>query len=328
MPRSLVGVLRRNLRAALAENDLESAEALLTQLEEEDPVSVDSRGLRLEYLQQAGRLDEAGVLADQLRTLFPGSARIHFLAGRTAYRRRQYVDAVRSFREAGELRPRWAASRWLGKALSQLGHLDEAEAILLGLLPAHPVVHGDLAWVYERRGDNERALEAVEAHLRHFPDDEFHAAQRLKLKGVALSAEELDAEVDDLEDLGEEVPPEIVPTYVRRLLETGRGADARRFVEARRDELPPATLLSVAWAAHKLSAFDLALGLFITCVPDQLGNPKFVAAAARAARACNRTDELAARYRECAASDPRGFGLAKRLEKGGAGAASSSEPSA
>ncbi len=308
-------VLRLNLKAALYARDLEAADGLLDRLKREDPLALASRGLELEYLLLRERLDEAQALAAQLIQLFPASARIHYLAGRVAYGRRDYRAAVRAFGEANDLHPHWRARRWLGKASSQLGQLDEAEATLLALVADHPLVHRDLAWVYERRDDAARALHHANAYLELHPDDSFVKAQRMRLMGRTLDTEELIDEVETLEDLGEAVPREILPTYVERLLASGRGADARRFVASRCQDLPARELVAVAWAGYHLQAYDLALELFLRVLSECAGDVKFLAAIESAAIKCRRVAELVEHYTELGTCYPRLYGRCKRLRK-------------
>lgn len=240
---------------------------------------------------------------------------MHYLAGRLAYRRRDYEVAARAFHQAQELHPHWRARRWLGKSLSQLGRLEEAEATLLALLAEHPEVHLDLAWVYERREQPERAIKQVDAHLERCPDDDFAKAQRLRLKSRSLAPEDLIEEIQTLDDLGEDIPQDVLGTYVQRLLESGQGAAARSCVESRQERLDPRTALSVAWVCYRLKAYDLALGLFLRVVPQRLGDVKLLGALEAAAIRCHRVQEVIERYQPYLESEPRLYGRTRRLEK-------------
>lgn len=124
MPDDLKAVLRRNCAAALRRGDAVDAEALLERLRAEDPLSVETRGLELEWLLRRGRLEEAGPLAAQLVELFPASAQVRFLAGWLAYRQRRYDRAIAEFEESDRLQPHGHTRRMRGKALTQAGRLS------------------------------------------------------------------------------------------------------------------------------------------------------------------------------------------------------------
>jgi predicted Zn-dependent protease len=74
------------MRRALSEGRLPDAEDVLTRLKQEDPLSQETRGFELELHLAANRLAEAKELGRQLRRLFPQSARIFYLSGKSAYR--------------------------------------------------------------------------------------------------------------------------------------------------------------------------------------------------------------------------------------------------
>lgn len=308
-------MLRRNLKAAIRSGARRDAADLLERLREEDPLSIETRGLELDFLLLCQHRDEARTLAGQLLRLHPASARVHYLAGRSAYLDRDYATAASRFREADRIHPHDTARRWLGKSLSQVGELAEAESVLTALVASHPPVHRDLAWVYERMEDTEQALHHVKAHLAHYPGDPLASAQRLRLQSRRLGAGELLEEVEALEELGEEVPAELAETYVRRLLETGNGPAARRFVEESTEGMPARELASIAWTCYRLKAFDLALGLFHRILPERLEDVKLLSAIENAAKKCERVPELLERYEVLAREQPKLFGRGKRLAK-------------
>ena len=124
MERPLLKVIHRNLAQALRNEQLEEAQQLLSQLQEEDPLSVETRGRELELTLKRGAVEEAATLARQLLTLFPDSGRIHFLAGKIAYRQKRYPVAISHFRESERIYPHWHSRMWLGKALTQTGALE------------------------------------------------------------------------------------------------------------------------------------------------------------------------------------------------------------
>lgn len=308
-------VLRRNLERALYGGRMEEAEALLARLEAEAPLAAETQVLRLEYLVRAGRVDDAKPLAEQVERLHGGSARGLFWCGRRAYSARAYADAERLFAESGRVHEHWSSHRWRGKAQTQLGRYDDAEALLIRL--AHkPPVQLDLAWLYERRGDLERALDHVTRALEHDPDNAFANLQRTRLRARVVGPEALVEDAELLEALGDPLPSETLADYVDALLRTGRPDAARRIFRARIPEVDARTATSMAWAAHKLHAFDLSYEGFTRVVRANLNDPKFFGALGRAARMCGRLEELAELYERLAPDAPKLYGQAKRLRRG------------
>jgi tetratricopeptide (TPR) repeat protein len=312
---ALIRVLRRNLKRSLGQRQIGAAEALLAQLEAEDPLSVETRGSRLEVLMATQRWPEAQVLAEQLLQLFPSSARIHYLAARLFYFQKHYALALQHFTEADRLHPHWSLTRWRGKTQTQRGDYEAAEALLVGLVREHPEVGRDLAWLYERRGEPERALFCLEEYLAVRPGDSSAQAQRLRLRATAAAPEDLLQEVEELHELGEEIAPEMLPTYIQRLLETGRAADARRVVDERLAQWAPETAARVAWVCHRLQAYDLSLRLFLAGLPSHHRDYKYLSALESAARHCRRSDEVARAYRALAAHNPALHGRIRTLER-------------
>lgn len=311
---SFVDVLRRQTTQALYEGRLDAAEDLVQRLEDEDPLSVSTRGLRLELLLRAGRVDEAEPLARQLLELFPGSARVHWLAARLASERRDWAAAERHARESDALHPHWRSRHLLGRALVSLGRFEEGEAVLRSLLPERVVVHRDLAWLFERRGQHAQAVSELERLLAAYPDDESARAQKLRLEARLVAPAELVDEVEELMELGEDVAPELVPEYVRTLLETGAGARARAFVGEHAAEWSPLVAAKCAWNAYRLQAWDLACELFVRALPARR-DPKTLSALEAAAKRSARVEMLIAAYQELAQQDPKLFGRIRSLQR-------------
>jgi len=308
-------VLQRNLRQALREGRLEEAALLLERLRREAPLELPTRGLELEYLLAAGRLEEAHALAEQLVTLFPTSARVFFLAGRTAYTRREYGRALELFEEAGRLAPHWRIRHWMGKTLTQLGRLDEAEPLLLDLVAEHPFAAPSLAWLHERRGDPDAAIGVLEPYLEDHPGDRFAAAQLERLRARSLGPERLQEEVETLRELGEEVPPQLLAEHVEGLLRTGQGPRVRELVASVRATLEPRTALRIAWICHRNGLPDLACSLFLEQLPSRLADVKLLAALEKDARLAGRTEDLVEAYRELASRRPQLWSRIRRLSK-------------
>ncbi len=312
---AVIKVLRSNLKRALRSGQLAETESLLEQLKDEDPLSVETRGLELETLIAARRWLDATKLAAQLSELFPASARIRYLIARVHYHNKDYPRALEQFAESERIHPHWVSRRWLGKTHTQLGHYQEAEASLIDLCAEHPQVRLDLAWLYERRDDPQRALHHLEDYLRFRPDDAFARAQRLRLRANLLSADELLAEVDTLRDLEEAVPSELLPTYVKRLLETGQGAAARQFIEHQHAQWDERTCASIAWECHRLQAYDVALRLFLRGLTAFHRDFKYLSALESAALRCRRVEEVITAYETFAADNKRLYGRGRALQK-------------
>ncbi len=309
----LIVVLQRNLRRALRERRIEEYEDILTRLREEDPLSVETRGLELECLVSARSQEAAAKLADQLVTLFPDSARIQYLAGRAAYLAKQYPLAATRFTESQGLHPSWLTRQWLGKTHTQSGAFDKAEALLLPLLEDHPWVARDLAWLYERMDRPQEALRYLDQFLKAYPDDELARTQQLRLSSRVLSPAELVDEVETLEALDETVPPQVFATYIERLLETGQGGQARQIVEQRLANLDIPTTRQLAWNCYRRQAFDLALSLFLRALPEYSRDFKYLNALEKCARQCQQVDLVIQHYEQLADQDKRFHGRIRSL---------------
>jgi len=312
---ALVRALVRNFGQALRRADLSAAREVLQRLQHEEPVSLETRGSELELLIAEARLSEAETLAAQLVAQHPGSARIHALAGELAYRRKLYAKAIEHFGEAERLHPHWRLRLWLGRAQTQNGDYAAAERLLLDVARDHKQARIALAWLYERRGERQRAIRELEDYVVRFPDESYAQAQLLRLRASVASPEDLVEEVATLRELGEEIAPEMLPAYIQGLLETGRGADARRFVDENLAAWNPTTAGRVAWAAYRLQAYDLALRLFLAGLPAGHQDFKYLAALEAAARHCHREADIIAAYRPLAASNPNLFGRIRVLAR-------------
>jgi tetratricopeptide (TPR) repeat protein len=315
MEQKLAVALRRNLGEALSRGDLDDARAVLRRLEAEDPLSAETRGLRLEYLVRTGALDDARRLAEQLVVAFPTSPGVLYWAGRAAFLGKDYEEAARLLREAHAARPHPLAEQWLAKAATNLGRFEEAEPILVRLAERSPRARLDLAWLYERKGEDERALRSVELYLAAYPDHDLAKEQRQRLRARLADPDELLGEVAMLADLGEDVPAEILPEAVERLFAAGRAAEARALVQGWAPRLEPRLALRTAWAAHRLAAYDLSYDLFVRALPSRPRDFKLLGALEKAARTIGRTPDLAAVYESLLAAAPALHGRLARLRR-------------
>ena len=309
-------VLRRNLSGALGRGDCAASAELLEKLREEAPLAIETRGLQLEHLVRCGSAADGRRLSRQLLELYPASPRVLFWSGRAAYRDQAYHEAEELFRESGRIARYWGSERWLGKTLTQAGAFDEAQALLVRLARDHPSCLTDLAWLHERKGDCDRALRCIEDYLAEHPENEYAQQQRLRLKARTMETHELLCEVEELDGLGEDIPQELLPEYVDRLLRSGQGERARELVQKELPRLTQRTLRDLAWTVHRLQLYDLSLELFLEVLPGQCTNLKLLAALEKAARSCQRVGEVIAAY-ECNAPEAGNlYGRMVRLRKG------------
>jgi tetratricopeptide (TPR) repeat protein len=307
--------LKRTFLSALDRGDLDGARAILERLEAKDPLSAETRGLRLRYLLRKGAREEASRLAEQLLKTFPASPGILFWCGKAAYLNKDYKYAVRLFRESFRLEPHPSAEQALGNALTNLGVYDEAEPILRRLSERWPKVLLDLAWLHERRGDFDQALRAVESYRESFPDNEFAKEKERRLRAKRADGEDLIEEIETLVDLGEEIPAEILPEAFERLSAAGRGDEARELVRRQAADLEPRRAIDIGWAAHRLAAYDVSYELFVEAFPSQPRNFKLLGALEKAARLTGRLEDLAKRYKAAAEANPGFHGRLKRVRR-------------
>ena len=315
MQQSFKAVLRRNLAQALGGGDFEQAALLLERLKEEDPLSVETRGMELEYLLRSGRVAEARVLAEGLLKLFPRSPRILYLAGRVAYGAKQYGVAEERIRESHSIHPHWRSLWLLGKTLTQQGKFDEAESVLESLLPEHSECYLDLAWLWERRQDYGRSLDAVEAYLRHYPQNTFAQAQRLRLRARALDPQELVEEAEALLGLGEQLPEPVLPQYCEALFRTGQRSRVEQLVGEGRGGFSVRLAASVGWSCYRFAAYELALELFVDAFEANRGNVKFLSALELAGTRSGRLPELVSLYEAHASQAKHLYGRLHNLRR-------------
>lgn len=308
-----MSLLRRNLARALRERRTQDAHHLLDQLRNQDPLAIETRGSELELSLLEGRLDEADKLARQLLEQFPASARVHLLAGQLAYRRRAYTLAAELFTESDRLSPHLATRHWLGKALTQAGKLNEAEAILVPLAEEYLSARTDLAWLYERMERLDSAIEILQDVLRDNPANVWVEEQIQRLRARTLPPDRVQEELESLIEHGERVPQALLPEYLDSLLAQAQVDRARALVAESESTLPTRTLTRMAWVCHRRLAPELASRLFLRVLPEQPDNPKLLAALEADALRAGRAEELAEAYRALARRYPALFGRLRNL---------------
>jgi tetratricopeptide (TPR) repeat protein len=310
---AIARALREGVKRALRARSWSDAESALTRLKDVDPLSAETRGLELELWLCTGRTRDAAAMADRLAEQFPASPRVQYLAGWAASVARQWAVAAERFRESDRLHPNPRTRRWLGRALTNLEEWDEAQRTLEPILDAIPACHLDLAWLWERRGDPQRALGHVEAYRARDPDHPMARAQRLRLRAAILDPAALVDEVEGLLALDEEVPEDILPAYVLGLLVTARGDRARDFVTARAAALPAATATAIGWNCYRHPAYDLAYPLFAAAFAANMRNIKFLRAIETAADRIGKLPELIQLFEQHAPDHRPLYGRARTL---------------
>lgn len=315
MTKAIVDALRQNLRQALAQRRLAEAEQILSRLKKENPLSVETRGFELELFIESDRIEEATSLAEQLCRTFPDSARIFFLAGKLAYRRKNYEAAEARFRESQRIYPSAQTQYWLGKTLTQTGHFEEAESLLISVRDQNPWALLVLGWLHERRNDFESALKAYDDFLEHYPGNRFASEQRVRIKAKLLDPEALIDEANMLADFGERLPDAMFVELVEKLFETGQTPRAREEIGARLDAMEPREGVRVAWICYRHQAYDLACALFLNHLRANLFNFKYLSALEAAARKCDRLPQVLDAYRGFGPEARHLYGRRKFLKK-------------
>ena len=308
-------VLGRNFRSAINRADLEEAEAIVARLQEEAPLAIATRGMELELLIERRLFDEAAPLAEQLCRLHPDSGKIFFLAGKLAYRQREYPVAETRLRESFRLHPHWKSRYWLGRTMTALNRFDEARSLLESVVEAHPFVQADLAWLFERSKDFPRAIACCEAVLKREPDHERARTQLARLKAQELQPEDLVEELEGLNALGETIPHHLLAGYVERLFQMGRTQEARTVIETLDKTLQHHIRTNIAWACYHSQAYDLAFQLFLEVLPHNLKRVSFYASLQFSAEKVHQIPLLIERFSEFAEMDRGLFGRIKKLER-------------
>jgi tetratricopeptide (TPR) repeat protein len=311
----LVAALRENMWRAIREGCVKDAEEILARLKHEDPLSPETRGFELEICLMSNRLGEASTLARQLCRLFPQSGRIAFLAGKVAYRLKDYNQAESHFRESYRIHPHWRTQYWLGKTLTQSGHLEEAETLLLAARERTANALLDLAWLYERKNNIPEALKMYDEFLAAHPNHSFALEQRVRIKALMLEPESLIEEVGTLSELGEDVPATLFPEYVAKLFETGQTLAAREQIVAKMGTLDAKAGSKVAWNCYHAKAYDLACALFLAHLRPNLAYFKYLNALESAAAQCGRIPQVMEAYRSHTAEVPSLHGRLKTLSR-------------
>ncbi len=306
--KAILKTLRHNLRQALSQGHLRDAEEILARLKKEDPLSRETRSFELEFYLAANRFDEANELARQLCNLFPDSGRVLFLAGKLAYRQKQYEEAALRLRESYDIDPYWQTQWWLGKALTQSGHLEEAEAHLLSAREHSPHVLIDLAWLYERTNDLEASLKTYQEYLNQYPGHSFARDQSVRIKAKMMEPEALIEEVNSLSEMNEHVSDTLFPEFVQGLFEMGESLRAREEVFARMENLNARVGVRVAWVCYRAQAYDLACSLFLRYLQVNLSNYKYLNALESAAAKSARLSQVLESYRERTGQAPHLYG--------------------
>jgi len=307
--------LKRNIKLSLRQKDLTRAKEGLEELKRLDLLAKETRGLELEYLIDIEHFQEAGTLATQLVNLFPASSRIQFLAGRLAYRQKDYARALPFFEESYRLHPSWRSEWFIGKTQTQAGNFDAAEPLFLRLISEHPTCLKDLAWLYERKNELARAQSVVNQYLRNFPRDAFAKQQLQRLQAHALPVADILDEVETLCSFDEDIPVALLTEYVETRLTRGEGDALRKWLLPRIEKMNAREAQSVGWVCYRLNAFDLSFELLLKNFTAQSGNFKYLGALESSAEKSGQVERLIELYEQYADEDKRFYGRIKRLAR-------------
>jgi len=163
-----------------------------------------------EALIQAERLAEAIPVLEEVERAHPNDLRTVLRLGFLEFERRDYEAARRRFERALALNPeQHEVSYFLGVTLRRLDRTDEAIAIFAGVPETHerfPEARTQIAGIYERRGEYDRAIAEVErarSHGEARPLDLYVASLRSRagdfVGALAFLEELLEASPDDAE---------------------------------------------------------------------------------------------------------------------------------
>lgn len=307
--------LKRNIKQWLRKNDWSRVQDGLAELKQLDPLGLETRGLELEFLLAADRRQEAGALANQLVSLFPASSRIHYLAGKLAYRKKDYARALPAFEESFRLHPHWRTERFIGKTYTQTGDFERAESLLHRLIAEHSVCLLDLAWLYERKQHYAKAQTAIEQYLAQSPDDTY-ARQRLqRLQAHVLPPDQVLEDVETLCEFDEHIPIGLLTEYIRTRLGRGEGGAVRQWLAVRMDNMEHKDALQLGWVCYQFKAYDLAFELFIKDFAGQYDNFKYRTALELSAERSGKLENLVTVYESYVEEDKRFYGRLLKLRK-------------
>ena len=312
---ALIQTLKRNIKQWLQQSQLQRVEDGLIELKVLDPLSLETRGLDLEWLVARRDYAQAEQVSKQLLNLFPQSSRIHYLSGKLAYRQKHYTRALTAFEQSYRLHAHWSIEWFIAKTLTQSGHFERAEPLLLRLVTQHPVCLLDLAWLYERKQQYSKALSKVEQYLKFYPQNNF---ARKKLQGLQvhqLSTRQLVEEVQTLNEFDANIPSDLLSEYISDRLSHGDSKAIRQWLNSHLQNIKPGDALQPGWACFHGNAFDLAYTLMVREFSSQHENDKYRRALETSAERSGQLEELIDVYQQYTEHDPRFFGRIVKLSK-------------
>ncbi len=165
----------QDAQQAIARQDWEKAEKLLSQATKVDPHNQEAWQLLITVLIRQNKWDEAKKLPAEIRDKKVKAGVLTVLAD-IAYLRRDWKEAEAIYKQVLELDPNNAtALNNYGYMLAELGErLDEAEKMIrkaLKIRPNEPAFWDSLGWVYFQRGEYKEALRWVEKAVKAQPHD-------------------------------------------------------------------------------------------------------------------------------------------------------------
>jgi hypothetical protein len=167
--------------------------------------------------------------------------------------------------------------------------------------------------LYERRNDPAGALRAYDEYLALHPGNEYAEQQRVRIRAGMLDPESLIEEYGALSDLGEEIPPSLLPGFVESLFETGQTPRAREEVIARTGTLDAKTASQIAWICYRWRAYDLACTLFIAQLRANVTYVKMLNALESAAAKCGRLPQVLEAYHALVNEAPHLHGRCRNI---------------
>lgn len=305
--------MKRNLVYALKKGQLNDAEHLLTQLQQFDPISKGTRCFELELALRQRDLSRSQRLAAELVVHFPDSSRVLFLAGQARFLHKDYATALPLFRESFRLSQKPQVQWWLGRTLLRFGDLTNARPALENVKETVFGALLDIAWLEELEGNLNGAAKSYERFLKLFPENAFAKSGLARVKALGMDPTSLREEIESLEQWGETPPKHLVPVFLKRLLETGEIAKARKYISGHKTD--PTQTNEIAWIFYKAHAFDIAFDLFRQDLASNLTRFTVLNAFETAAEKCSRIPEAIDCYERLAAHHKNLYGRIVRLKK-------------
>lgn len=288
---------------------------LVDELISESGLNSHSQGLMLECYFELKQLKEGEKLANLLCEQYPESARIHFISGKIFFRLRKYKKAEACFRTNQALFPSFSGTIWLAKALTNQQNFDEARSLLSRLDTSHPLVLQELAWLYERSQNDQKALECYEKALPLERNTKFLNRKVEELRAKLTDHAHFLEEMETLEALDEEIPDHLIKSYFEKQLAKGEQERVRQYYRANKSRFNPKLCNEVGWVCYRAKCYDLSFELFLAYFLHDSTYWKLNNALQKSAEMSGKTGQLVAVFRKLAKKQSNLYGRIKKLEK-------------